>query len=1119
MSLDENAKSLTDPNFSKTGDSQPIADSAGGPSVDFTNATNDISKSARKTLGSYLSEKTTEKNKYPVSDSIPNASPYEVKSRGEDASLLDAGKNNQSHFATGDASKITLKSAGLGVKNASLQTNNNRQITFFTDSQINDVLSKNASDTSKLGHDLLKDVPEDAINPNVKINNPVSPRPGNNESPKGIKLLQHVHDQLKVGNMYSPDAGGPFVRNAGETNEELATHGIFSIQRNLGSFDINGKRVQVSDISAMTMALLLKSVGNIDAANTVLSTKSLSDISYTTLTPFLRPAQFGGTGIRITDYKFSSFAGVGGDRATLASYATGQADFGVTLVSDSGLLSKGSPPNNDNMPNLQSYPNNAGSFAQMNNFLEPFAISNRFSSVSMAILALSALLAILLVSLIFDAIAGNTQRLQKVGVAGRNPKQPNSLTLGKYNDGLSVELLDLLQITQTDYGFTSCVDAGLPLLFGIPPDKDPNDLSLTNPTTILNVAQNLFLGGGFYANLARRIIAESANVASSFTKVGTNVTQSIEGVLRGIANLLDSATYKFIMVAAGVGDAALKASFGQPNVEETERIFSKDQEQIESFELDAALTDSAKLGVYRRQLYRWGAKGVNTLSLQTFIASSNQLPGGIGKGINEGNRGLIPSRQSVELIENAIESEYMPFYIHDLRTHEVMSMPAFITDFGETFSANYNSVEGIGRQDSVKLYQKTDRAVTFGFMLVAFNESDQDHLWLTVNKLVAMCYPQYSAGRIRETVPDKENNVTRFIQPFSQVQAASPMVRLRLGDVFKSNYSKYGLARLFGTDSSALTRPTSASDDDPQEQYDKAEKKAENDVKNSFKKLIDEPNGYGSPKFAPGTELIKEKNGKDEVVTVVQCIPYVAAKTVNVYGKKTSSVQKPPQAGAAQPKVANETKRVKIGTKKLPAQQALIIVNSNGKVESFVPSVFKGFSENEIKKQAAFYPDVVSAKLKLQQSKTRLPRKEFYSSDNNAIVRSFESTRGRGVAGFITSLGLDYGMNNYPWSIEPGSRAPMIVKISLGFAPITDLPLGLDYDGVMRNPSHPVGNIAGGFGDPYYSLDTQKDKEGKEKEFLRPASLKSVNEKIGQSNARSKADEALKQKFEVSGNG
>jgi hypothetical protein len=71
------------------------------------------------------------------------------------------------------------------------------------------------------------------------------------------------------------------------------------------------------------------------------------------------------------------------------------------------------------------------------------------------------------------------------------------------------------------------------------------------------------------------------------------------------------------------------------------------------------------------------------------------------------------------------------------------------------------------------------------------------------------------------------------------------------------------------------------------------------------------------------------------------------------------------------------------------------------------------------------------------------------------------------VAGFINSLALDYNIGSSVFETKMGRKAPKIVKISLGFLPITDLPLGLDFDGTMRNPSHPVGRFAGSFGDVY----------------------------------------------------
>jgi hypothetical protein len=79
----------------------------------------------------------------------------------------------------------------------------------------------------------------------------------------------------------------------------------------------------------------------------------------------------------------------------------------------------------------------------------------------------------------------------------------------------------------------------------------------------------------------------------------------------------------------------------------------------------------------------------------------------------------------------------------------------------------------------------------------------------------------------------------------------------------------------------------------------------------------------------------------------------------------------------------------------------------------------------------------------------------FMKAENNALVRSFESTRGRGLAGFITQMSLGY--DGAPWEVEKTQRAPQFVEITMSFSPIHDLPLGLDYRGRLIAPSHPVG--------------------------------------------------------------
>ena len=60
----------------------------------------------------------------------------------------------------------------------------------------------------------------------------------------------------------------------------------------------------------------------------------------------------------------------------------------------------------------------------------------------------------------------------------------------------------------------------------------------------------------------------------------------------------------------------------------------------------------------------------------------------------------------------------------------------------------------------------------------------------------------------------KDDRERVFRQPFSQVIGASPIVRLRVGDVIKSNYSKFNLQRIFGAGESESQFIDAGNDED-----------------------------------------------------------------------------------------------------------------------------------------------------------------------------------------------------------------------------------------------------------------------------------------------------------------
>ena len=157
----------------------------------------------------------------------------------------------------------------------------------------------------------------------------------------------------------------------------------------------------------------------------------------------------------------------------------------------------------------------------------------------------------------------------------------------------------------------------------------------------------------------------------------------------------------------------------------------------------------------------------------------------------DGTFNRIPERV-VRIMEDQLEAEYVPFYFHDLRTNEILSFHAFLDQLSDTITPNYNAVNGYGRLDPVQIYGGTTRNLQVGFTVYATNREDFDEMWFKINKFVTLLYPQWTQGTM------VGHTAGNFYQPFSQVIGPSPIIRLRVGDVIKSNYSRFGLARIFG---------------------------------------------------------------------------------------------------------------------------------------------------------------------------------------------------------------------------------------------------------------------------------------------------------------------------------
>jgi len=383
--------------------------------------------------------------------------------------------------------------------------------------------------------------------------------------------------------------------------------------------------------------------------------------------------------------------------------------------------------------------------------------------------------------------------------------------------------------------------------------------------------------------------------------------------------------------------------------------------------------------------------------------------------------------------EKMLDAEYVPFYFQDVRTNEIISFHAFLTSLSDDYSASYDSVEGFGRVEPVKIYKGTTRKIGLSFIVASTNEADFSEMWTKINKLLTLIYPQYTEGR--DLLPSSQDGSTsyRFKAPFSQMIGASPLVRIRLGDLLRSNYSKFSIARIFGAADGTMVIPGAASGPDA-----KVEKNID------FSKNNAAPSSAVTKDTRPGTKL--EINGAitGKVVSSPDRMDVPAQIFKKVTNVEVSTNQKGVEEGSIRVKITGDT---------TPEARDAAARNKNNKplgqqhtVEHTFSAASLNLHENEIKKlkqqSEIEYKDSLNA---------------FLDPNNNAIIKSFASAGGKGLAGFIESMNFDW-YNQTTWETEQRDKiAPKMCKVTLTFSPIHDISPGIDHSGFNRAPVYRVG--------------------------------------------------------------
>ena len=736
-------------------------------------------------------------------------------------------------------------------------------------------------------------------------------------------------------------------------------------------------------------------------------------------------------------------------------------------------------------------------YGALNSYREPFE-----GSISLIFVAILQFVAVLVIGVLINILLLDFLNPEVRTFDQRN-RRGKELRLGKnkendFSEGGSDDILEFYQglfgvPEHLQHDFDSSFFQGLAGFYNFDLDSISSD-----PVGFFKSA---FDSSGFYAIVVRLVtqdLFDGPEIADLFEQ-----QDAISAIVKMFGVMRRSHTLKFVMTMVKLGDQILQLEDGTRLTlikEGASRLPSSNA--LGAGGSPAMMLGSEKLQTLANTI---DAKAPSAYShiigpSQKQLTKTGKIEIDFYKKHTEGRGGIYRHKADsfipVEIrdkFESIMDATYCPFYFHDLRTNEMISFHAFLGNLNDSYQASYDEITGYGRVEPAKTYKSTTRTISMTFKVAAMTAEDMDIMYLKLNRLVAMAYPQYTAGR----GVSLDGKLARA--PFSQIPASTPLIRLRVGDVIGSNGSKLALARLHGAaeaiepavendavDTGAGARARGFKPDPTKVDkmthvvlrgderifytgendahasgftiYDAVSmSRLNNDKPIKFPLRAQVSNG---PTTKGGYQTLKIGTVTDATGVEIQ---EVFAPGVNgffdvasgkgkmnqstVYDKRNASPGVAGLKNAKSPFNPGDAQRQPpAGTKKF---------GLFGDADNVEPICILHADVAQGPSDESFNPS---------DKATKAGTPAFASldlSDVNkmgSVAKSFRDSGGQGLAGVITSIDLGNLVDvNAVWSIDPGYRAPRMVDVTVSFAVVHDIPPGLDSLGHMNSAIYGVG--------------------------------------------------------------
>ena len=616
-------------------------------------------------------------------------------------------------------------------------------------------------------------------------NNPLVNPQGEDNS-----IVQASQSLLVRNNRFSPTSRARIFKPNNISRQDFEAgineHGTMQVQNDFGKFDNSKFITNLDSLKNIGKSLLLKA-GGWDGSDNISDSLNPEEFDISSANSF------------ITQEGIKSIS----NRSTRSKNSFG---FPSDAEGNSARMGRG-----ESSPELRE--EKFGTFfnQEINHFDKNYDILRNQAAIALVAIKKSLILA-------FD-------QLEAIGVKSRKQDgnaledifsdSIDSKIKGKYRPDLShnVDYLKKKLFVKTVHSYYDCVDMGIRTLF-TSPINSKGEITNKSDSKILKTDSH------YWISIFISVLKRSKGILSAPFSANSEST-FLDNTILFVEKLKNSALLRFMNAMATVGDVHLISNMGKSgnvvatnprNVDALPTIPATRVMKSKSGAINKTNLSFSGMNLPSAYILPLNVVGAS-LDMNTISRGANPSKGMLGSSLAnktytaigmQGSFNRIPI-EVVREMEDRYEAEYLPFYITDLRTNEVIAFHGFLTTLTDAISPSWNESTGYGRLDPIKTYGKTSRTITFAFKLISTNPQDFDEMWYKINKLVTLFYPQYTDGdTIRKSnapydVPMLESATSAvFKQPFSQVIGATPLVRVRIGDVIKSNYSKFNLSRVFG---------------------------------------------------------------------------------------------------------------------------------------------------------------------------------------------------------------------------------------------------------------------------------------------------------------------------------